>query len=70
MLKTIEEHGLGEKKFFGGNTIGLVDLAFGGIAHWLPVIEDVVGVKLIVGLLQTSQGDDSGIALIPSIYCF
>nr|DAD20138.1 TPA_asm: hypothetical protein HUJ06_021601 [Nelumbo nucifera] len=47
MLRTIEEHGLGEKKFFGGDTIGFADLAFGGIAHWLGVMEDVVGVKLL-----------------------
>ncbi|XP_042496220.1 glutathione transferase GST 23-like [Macadamia integrifolia] len=46
MLRTIEEHGLGEKKFFGGEEIGLADLAFGGLAYWLAVIEDIVGVKL------------------------
>ncbi|XP_042503391.1 probable glutathione S-transferase [Macadamia integrifolia] len=47
MLRSIEEHGLGEKKFFGGETIGYADLAFGGTAHWLGVMEDIVGVKLI-----------------------
>ncbi|XP_010263987.1 PREDICTED: probable glutathione S-transferase [Nelumbo nucifera] len=47
MLRTIEEHCLGEKKFFGGDTIGLVDLAYGGIAHWLVVMEDVLDVKLV-----------------------
>ena len=46
MLQTVEEHGLGEKKFFNGENIGLVDLAFGSIVYWLQVIEDIVGAKL------------------------
>ncbi|XWS13540.1 hypothetical protein CRYUN_Cryun36dG0045400 [Craigia yunnanensis] len=47
MLKTIEEHGLvGEKKFFGGDKISMVDMAFGAVAHWLGVIEDVAGLKI------------------------
>ncbi|CBI33324.3 unnamed protein product, partial [Vitis vinifera] len=29
ILKIIEEKGLGDKKFFGGEAIGLVDIAFG-----------------------------------------
>ena len=48
MLQNVEEHGLGEKKFFNGDNIGLVDLAFGSIVYWLQVIEDVVGVKIFV----------------------
>ncbi|XVE81479.1 hypothetical protein DITRI_Ditri15bG0067600 [Diplodiscus trichospermus] len=47
MLKTIEEHALGEKKFFGGDKIGMVGIAFGQLAQWLQVIEDVTGVKLL-----------------------
>ena len=48
MLQTIEEHALGdEKKFFGGDKINMVDIAFGGIAYWLGIIEDVVGMKLL-----------------------
>ncbi|XP_010243637.1 PREDICTED: probable glutathione S-transferase [Nelumbo nucifera] len=47
MLRTIEEHGLAEKKFFGGYTIGFADLAFGWISHWMGVMEDIVGVKLV-----------------------
>lgn len=46
MLQIVEEHGLGEKKFFHGDKIGLVDIAFGSIVHWLQIIEDIVGVKL------------------------
>ncbi|CAK7327369.1 unnamed protein product [Dovyalis caffra] len=35
MLQTVEELGLGEKKFFGGDSIGMVDIAFGAVIHWL-----------------------------------
>ncbi|XP_016460211.1 putative glutathione S-transferase [Nicotiana tabacum] len=47
MLKTIGENALGEKKLFGGENIGLVDIAFGGYAQWMEIIEDIVGVKLL-----------------------
>ena len=46
MLQTVEEHGLGEKKFFNGDNIGLVDIAFGSMLYWLQILEDIVGVKL------------------------
>ncbi|EXB46055.1 Glutathione transferase GST 23 [Morus notabilis] len=47
MLKTIEERGLGEKKFFGGDKVGMTDLTFGWIAGWLEYMEEAVGVKLL-----------------------
>lgn len=47
ILRTIEEHGLGNKKFFGGEEIGIVDIAFGWMALWLGIIEEIVGVKLL-----------------------
>uniref|UniRef100_A0A5B7AU39 Probable glutathione S-transferase n=1 Tax=Davidia involucrata TaxID=16924 RepID=A0A5B7AU39_DAVIN len=47
MLRTVEEHALGGKKFFNGARIGIVDIAFGDVAHWLGVGEDILGVKLL-----------------------
>ncbi|XP_065862914.1 probable glutathione S-transferase [Euphorbia lathyris] len=50
ILKTIEEEAMGlmgESKYFGGENIGIVDIAFGPIAHWLPVIEKVGGVQVL-----------------------
>jgi len=47
MLQNVEEHGLGEKKFFGGDSIGIVDIAFGSVIYWLELIEEVVGEGVI-----------------------
>ena len=41
------ERQLTGKKFFNGETIGLVDLAFGWLANLLSVFEEVCGVTLI-----------------------
>ncbi|CAL0316251.1 unnamed protein product [Lupinus luteus] len=46
-LTVIEEQGLGDKKFFGGNNIGLVDIVYGCLSHWLEGLEEIVGWKLI-----------------------
>ena len=40
MLKIVEEHGLGEKTFFGGDKIG-------AFSHWLGVIEETLGLELV-----------------------
>ena len=47
VLKTIEEKVLGEKKFFGGETINLVDISYGLLAYWLRVVEEVTGVQVM-----------------------
>ncbi|KAF8402040.1 hypothetical protein HHK36_012991 [Tetracentron sinense] len=48
VMRILEEQGLGEKKFFGGNTVGLADIAWGWMAYWLGVMEEAVGRKLFV----------------------
>ncbi|XP_077214207.1 glutathione transferase GST 23-like [Tasmannia lanceolata] len=45
-LRTLEE-GLKGKKFFGGETIGFVDVVVGWIAHWVPIIEEIIGIKIV-----------------------
>ncbi|XP_020222509.1 probable glutathione S-transferase [Cajanus cajan] len=36
-----------EKNFFGGDTINIVDIAFGSIVKFLEVLEDALGVKVL-----------------------
>lgn len=43
----MEEKGIGDKKFFGGNNIGMVDIVYGCLSHWLEGLEEIVGMKLI-----------------------
>lgn len=46
-LEVVEKHGLGDNKFFAGDSIGLVDLSFGFIAYWLGIMEEAAGVKVL-----------------------
>lgn len=45
-LKLLEEE-LKGKKFFGGESIGYLDLAFGWIANLVSVLEEIIGKKLL-----------------------
>jgi glutathione S-transferase len=35
------------KMFFGGDTIGFLDIAVSGIAHWMEIFEEIAGVRLL-----------------------
>ncbi|XP_054822110.1 probable glutathione S-transferase [Prosopis cineraria] len=47
VLKTLEEQALGERKYFAGNEIGLLDIVMGWIALSFAEIEGAVGVKVM-----------------------
>ena len=46
LLKFLENE-LKEKRFFGGETIGLVDIAANVIGFWVGVFEETTGVELL-----------------------
>jgi len=46
LLKFLEEE-LEEKRFFGGESIGMVDIVANVIAFWLGIFEEVSGVELL-----------------------
>ncbi|OAY41828.1 probable glutathione S-transferase [Manihot esculenta] len=48
-LKYLEEELRRGKRFFGGETIGLVDIAFGWIVNTVNVLEELIGIKVIDG---------------------
>lgn len=47
VLEIIEEKALGDKKFFSGDSIGMVDIAYGWLAYWFPCMEEAVGLKVL-----------------------
>ncbi|XP_004301048.1 PREDICTED: glutathione S-transferase U7-like, partial [Fragaria vesca subsp. vesca] len=47
-LKVLEDQCLQEdQKFFGGETIGMVDIVYGMAAFWTECMEEAVGVKVV-----------------------
>uniref|UniRef100_A0A0A0KXD5 Glutathione S-transferase C-terminal domain-containing protein n=1 Tax=Cucumis sativus TaxID=3659 RepID=A0A0A0KXD5_CUCSA len=50
-LKTLKEE-LKVKRFFGGETLGFVDIVTNFIAYWIPAIEESLGLD---GLLSTEM---------------
>ncbi|OMP07858.1 hypothetical protein COLO4_06986 [Corchorus olitorius] len=47
VLKTVEEKALGDKKFFGGDTINFLDISYGLMAYWFKTMEEVIGVEVL-----------------------
>lgn len=45
-LKFIEEQ-LKDKKFFHGETIGYLDIAYGWMANLLSILEEIISLKLV-----------------------
>lgn len=45
-LQILEEE-IKDKKFFGGNTIGMVDIAGNTIAFWTRALEETIGTKFL-----------------------
>lgn len=47
LLQILEEKGLGEKQFFGGNQLGFTDICIGWIACSLELMQEAAGIKIL-----------------------
>ncbi|CAL2280347.1 unnamed protein product [Prunus armeniaca] len=47
IMTILEQHSLGQNKFFNGDEIGMTDLVFGLITFWLEVMEEAAGVQVL-----------------------
>lgn len=47
MLLRILESQLNEKKFFGGDTLGYLDIVANIVAFWIERVQEVVGIELL-----------------------
>ena len=45
-LKILQE-ALKDKKFFGGESIGLVDIAANFIGYWVAILQEIAGLELL-----------------------
>ncbi|CAK8574953.1 unnamed protein product [Lathyrus sativus] len=45
-LKLLEDE-IKEKRFFGGETLGLVDIAASFIGYWVDILQEIAGLKLL-----------------------
>lgn len=43
----ILQEALKEKRFFGGESIGLVDVAANFIGYWVEILQEIAGLKLL-----------------------
>lgn len=67
VLRILEEKGLGEKKFFGGNQIGFTDICLGWIACWLELMQAAAGIKLLESDFPRLQAWSTRFKEVPEI---